>query len=71
MDQFKYLGSPQTKDGTSIKEVKIRLTQAHSAIKRLAIPAKIKLYRSLVLSVLHYGCESWTWTADLNAQKNA
>ena len=28
VDQFKYLGSTQTKDGTSTKEVKIRLAQA-------------------------------------------
>ena len=68
VDQFKYLGSTQTKDGTSVKEVKIRLAQAHSAMTRLAIlwknkaisfPTKIILYRSLVLSVLFYGCESW------------
>ena len=31
-DQFNYPGSTQTKDGTSIKEVKIRLAQAHSAM---------------------------------------
>ena len=35
--QFKYIGSTQTKDGTSIKEVKARLLQAHSAMTRLAI----------------------------------
>ena len=35
--QFKYLGSTQTKDGISIKEVKIRLVQAHSALTRLVI----------------------------------
>ena len=37
VDQFKYLGSTQTKDGTSIKEVKIRLAQTHSVITRLVI----------------------------------
>ena len=30
VDQFKYLGSTQTKDGTSIKEVKIGLAQVHA-----------------------------------------
>ena len=35
VDQFKYLGSAQTKDGTSVKEVKIRRAQAHSAMTRL------------------------------------
>ena len=38
VDQFKYVRSTETKDGTSIKEVKIRLVQAHSAMTRLAIP---------------------------------
>ena len=37
VDWFKYLESTQTKDGTSIKEEKIRLTQAHSAMTRLAV----------------------------------
>ena len=32
VDQFSYLGSTQTKDGTSVKEVKIKLAQAHSAM---------------------------------------
>ena len=36
-DQFKYVGSTQTKDGTSIKEVKTRLAQIHSVMTRLAI----------------------------------
>ena len=51
VDQFKYLGSTQTKDGSSVKEVKIRLAQAHS--------------------VLLYGCESWTLTADLERRIQA
>ena len=42
VDQFKYLGSTQTKDGISVKEVKIRLAQAHSAMTRLAILWKNK-----------------------------
>ena len=29
VNQFKYLGSTQTKDGTSVNEVKFRLAQAH------------------------------------------
>ena len=66
-----YLGSTQIKDGTSVKEVKIRLAQGHSATIRLlknkviSFPANIILYRSLVMSVLLYGCESWTLAADL------
>ena len=58
VDQFKYLDSPQTKDGTSLKEVKIRLVQQHSTMTRLAVLwinkgisylTKIKLYKPLVL----------------------
>ena len=73
VDQFKYQGSTQTKDGMSIKEIKIILAHAHSAITRLAIlwenkaislPTKPKLYKSLELSILLNGCESWTLAAN-------
>ena len=43
VDQFKYLRSTQTKDGISIKEVKIRLVQAHSATTRLVVQRKIQI----------------------------
>ena len=74
VDQLKYQGCTQTKYGTSIKEVKIRLAQPHSAMTRLTIlwknkaisfPTKIRLYKTLVLSMLLDGCDSWTLTADL------
>ena len=57
-----------------MKEVQIRLAQAHSAVTRLAIPwtskaisfpTNVKLYKSLVLSILLCECESWKMTADL------
>ena len=60
VDQFKYLGSTQTKDRTSIKDEKIRLVQAYSAMTRLAILwenkaisclTKIKLYKSVIVIV--------------------
>ena len=62
MNQFIYLGYKQIEDGTSVKEVEIRLAQAHSAMTRLAIPSKnvisfptkIKLCKSLILSILLY-----------------
>ena len=37
MNHFKYLGSLQTTDGTSVKEVKIRLVKAHKDVTRLAV----------------------------------
>ena len=62
VDQFKYFGSTQTKDGTSLKEVKIRLLAMESLavlwkIKADSFPTKIKLHKSLILSILLYGCE--------------
>ena len=68
VDQFKYLGATITKDCSSDSEIKIRLVQATSAMVRLTtiwnskyIRCKLKynFYRSLVLSILTIGCESW------------
>ena len=62
VNQFKYSGSTEAIDGTSIKEVKIRLAQAYSAITRratilwkdkaISFPPKIKLCKSLVNTAL-------------------
>ena len=43
VDQFSYIGSTQTKDGTSLKSVKISLAQAHSAMTRLSVLWKNKV----------------------------
>ena len=80
VDNFKYLGSTLTKDGSSTKEVKTRLSLAGSAMTRLntiwksksiSFPVKLKLYKSLVVAILLYGCESWTLTADLEKRIQA
>ena len=72
VEQFKYLGATITKDGSSDSEIKIRLAQGTSAMVRLTtiwnskyirFKLKYNLYRSLVLSILTYGCESWTISA--------
>ena len=74
VEAFKYLGATLTKDGRSTTEVRIRLATATSAManlgriwksKSISFPTKLKLYRSLVLSILLYGCESWTLSAEL------
>ena len=73
VDQFKYIGDIITKDGSSDSEIKIRLFQAISPMLRLTIiwnifhgylryirfKLKYNLYRSLVLFILTYSCESW------------
>ena len=61
-----------TKDGTCETGIRIRLALATSAIvrlytiwnnKQIQFKLKYKLYRSLVLSILTYGCETWTINA--------
>ena len=69
VDQFTYLGSTKTADGTSVMDAKIILAHAHSAVTRLAerlpwknkaisFPTNFKLYKSLVWE-LDDDCESW------------
>jgi hypothetical protein len=79
VDTLKYLGSIISKDGSSIKEIKIRLEMASAAMTQLnaiwksniSFHVKFKLYKSLILSILVYGCESWTLTADMERRIQA
>ena len=73
VDSFTYLGATLTKDGSSRAEILRRIAIATSAMARLArlwksdtisFPVKHKLYKALVVSILLYGCESWTLLAD-------
>jgi len=71
---FKYLGSNITEDGTSVREVKMRLavaTQHLSKLKKIwsskniSMKTRMNLLRSVVISTTLYGCESWTLTPNL------
>lgn len=70
--KFKYLGAVIASDGTSIHEIKSRMATATAAMSKLhpiwrskiSSHIKLKLYKSLVVSILLYGCESWTLTAE-------
>ena len=73
VNQFKYLGFTQNKDGASIKEVKIRLEQAHSAMTRLAILWKTKssIFPQRLYSIGHLssldvraGCKCPIWKGE-------
>ena len=73
VDAFKYLGSTLTKDGRSSTEIKTRIGIATSAMTKLnkiwrskdiSFKTKLKLYKALIVSILLYGCESWTLTAE-------
>ena len=79
---FRYiLGSTQVKDGTLVTEEKIRLAEACSSMTSLAMLPKNKTIsfprdwtlrtNHFIPSILLYGCESWTQTADLERQIQA
>ena len=69
---FKYLGAIVSDDGSK-QEVLLRTAQATSALTKLkpiwrdnniSLGSKVKLMRSLVISIFLYACESWTLTAE-------
>ena len=76
---FKFLGAVVSDDGFK-PEVLSRIAQATAALTKLKpiwrddnIPlgSKVKLMRSLVISILLYTCESWTLTAELEKRTQA
>ena len=71
VDRFTYLGANVTTDGGSTADLKKRIALASAAYKRLGKiwqatdigrKTKVSLFKSLVLSVLLYGCETWKLT---------
>ena len=70
-----YLGSKMQADGNSEPDVKRRISKARQAFsmsknvwksKKLSRNTKIRIFRSNVLSVLLYGCESWKITKTIS-----
>ena len=69
---FKYLGATLSKDGTCTEEIRARLTSALAAMTRLSrvwkspinFKTKFRLYQSIVVPTLLYGCEAWVLLAD-------
>ena len=65
-DKFKYLGASLSKDSTCTAEVRIRIARATTSTGSpqkiwrsiISFKSKYKLYYSLVLSNLLYGCET-------------
>ena len=60
-----YLGSTIFDTGGNIKEIDIRLGKANTTFARLrkiwkAKSVKVRLYQSLILSVLLYCAETWS-----------
>jgi len=69
--EFKYLGTTLTNQNSIQEEIKSRLRSGnacyHSAQNLLSSSLlskniKIKMYRTIILSVVLYGCETWSLT---------
>ena len=69
VDQSLYLGSNINSDGRSTQEIHLRIGIASGIMgrlsnvwqqSRLSLATKLRAYNSLVLSILLYGCETWT-----------
>ncbi|KAG0714105.1 LINE-1 retrotransposable element ORF2 protein [Chionoecetes opilio] len=81
LESFTYLGSAVHNDGGSRQEVLRRIGIAHGvmdslsgSIWRCRYPCrrtKIRIFKSLVIPVLLYGCETWTLNSDLKRRINA
>ena len=76
---FKYLGAVVSDDGCK-PEVFSRIAQATAALTKLkpiwsdnniSLGSKVKLMRSLVISIFLYACESWTLAAELEKRTQA
>ena len=77
VEEFKYLGTTLTIQNSIREEIKSRLRSGnacyHSAqnplsSRLLSRKLKIKIYRTIILSVVLHGCEAWSLT--LREEKN-
>ena len=76
---FKYLGATISEQGSK-PEIVNRIAQSVSALaklqtiwrdKNINLSSKIRLMRSLVISIFLYACESWTLNKDLEKRISA
>ena len=79
VDSFKYLGVIVADEGSK-PEVRARSAQITAALgklktiwndKNIVLSSKIRLMRSLVISIFLYACESWTLTTELERRIQA
>ena len=79
VDKFKYLGAQVTDEGSK-PEILARIAQATSALaklnpiwkdKNIKMDTKVRLLRSLVMSIFLYACESWTLSAEMERRIGA
>src|SRR5215469_9292271 len=69
--EFKYLGTTLTNQNSVQEEIKSRLTLGNACYysvqnllssRLLSKNLKIKIYRTIILPVILYGCETWSLT---------
>jgi len=70
-EEFKYLGTTLTNQNSVAEEIKSRLKSGNACYHSvhnllsstfLSKNLKIKIYRTIILPVVLYGCESWSLT---------
>src|SRR5207247_1426992 len=77
--RFKYLGSWITEKAKSDEDSRARVGMAKAAFwqnkelmrRNIRFSTKMKILNCYVFSVLHYGCESWTWNKAMRKKVNA
>ena len=71
VSKFVYLGGTVTQEGGSDEDIKSRLGKARAAFSKLGniqrgsqlkMKTKLKIFKSNVVAVLLYGCETWRMT---------
>ena len=71
VEQFKYLGTTIINPNSIHKEIKSRLKSGNACYHSvqnllssslLSKNLKIKIYRTIIFSVVLYGCETWSLT---------
>ena len=71
VEEFKYLGTTLTDQNSFQEEIKNRLKLVNACYysvqnllssRLLSKNINIKIYRTIILSVVLYGCETWSFT---------
>ena len=71
MEEFKYLGKPLTNQNSIQEEIKSRLKSGNSCyhsvqnlLSSISLSKNINItrYRTIILHVVMYGCETWSLT---------
>ena len=73
VQKFKYLGYTLTSDGKCRTEIKKRIAIAKASFQKMStilknrnisFSTKLRVFKTYVWSILLYGCETWTITAE-------